>query len=136
MNHFEELPQQDGRRVIRCHCCRMVQFWPESAVCRKSRKPLMYAVREPDPEPPSRPRNPRHHDWDKSFALAFKAMRMAAGLSQREFGERMGAMRTYVSKLESARCMPFYPQAQRFAEAAGYSMPTLCNLAQAIHNQL
>ena len=141
VNQFDSLPDVDGRPVIRCHGCRLVQFKPASPRCVRC---LMALQLIPAHKLPNRmltvteyTRPERQHlNWQQSIALAVRALRLSSGMSIRDVAREMRTTRTYVSKVENRHVMPCVNQAQRLAVAAGYSLPVLCDLAQAIHDSL
>jgi len=51
--HYDKLPSCDGRSVIRCHCCRLVQFRSPAGVCVKSGRLLLSGQPEPARKAPS-----------------------------------------------------------------------------------
>lgn len=141
MNHFDTLNPIDGRSVIRCHGCRLVQFKPAAPICRRCTMPLqpIPAHKIPNRTLPvteyttAQRWNP---NWQQSIALAVRAMRLSAGLQIKELGQRMGSHRNYISRVEHLTLSPGHEQARKIAEAAGYSMTVLCDLAQAIHDSM
>ena len=137
--HYDKLPSRDGRSVIRCHCCRLVQFRSPAGVCVKSGRLLLSG----QPEPPqaeivvinSPPRTPQLGDYDFPFAL--KLLRIASDLSQRQLAAKMrGVSRTYISKIESGKVEPHVRCAQRSVEALGLTMAEFAAVAQVLGEQV
>ena len=55
-------------------------------------------------------------------AAAIRALRLRAGLSQRQLAQRMNVPRTYVSKIENEKACPTLSSLQRLAEALRVSV--------------
>jgi transcriptional regulator with XRE-family HTH domain len=66
----------------------------------------------------------------KSFGLAVRARRTAAGLSQEELAERAGLHPTYVSMVERGIRNPSLDVAARLAKALKAGLPALITEAQ------
>lgn len=54
-----------------------------------------------------------------AMAATFIKARAAAGLTQAQLAERMGAKQSYVARLESGRMLPSVRTLQKFAAATG-----------------
>ncbi len=54
-----------------------------------------------------------------AMAQAFIHARTAAGLTQAELAERMGAKQSFIARLESGRMLPSVRTLQKFAAATG-----------------
>src|SRR5438105_7255316 len=96
----------EAKEVIRCKKCRLNQFMTRQGSCRRCHQPLLcqepaVVANEYVPPPSTGPARP-----PVDMATAIWMMRSARGLSQRDMARKMGIARTYISKLESNRCMP------------------------------
>ena len=62
------------------------------------------------------------HDkaWEEYNARILLDARKQAGLTQSELGERIGADKGYISRLERGLIMPTVPTLYRIASAMGY----------------
>jgi DNA-binding XRE family transcriptional regulator len=123
-----------AKEVIRCKSCRLNQYMTRQGNCRRCHQPLLcpepIIVANPVvPAPSAGPARPR-----VDMATAIWMMRSARGLSQRDMARKMGIARTYISKLESNRCMPSAAQISRIAGTLEISEYCLVALATA-HNQ-
>jgi transcriptional regulator with XRE-family HTH domain len=132
-------PNVDGREVIKCDHCRLVQFKRASEVCLKCKR--SYAlVPEPVPtEPDGSAGQSLRSSGERSLAAVpafptlsahLKFFREGLGLSQAQLARRMGVPRTYISKLENSKCVPVLKQLQRIADALGLGVMDLLNGAQ------
>lgn len=125
----------EAKTVIRCKACHLNQYMTRQGNCRRCRQPLLTV------EPPVVPTEltpttsvgkPRPR---VDMATAIWMLRSARGLSQRDMARKMGIARTYISKLESNRCMPSAAQISRIAGTLEISEYCLVALATA-HSQL
>jgi len=119
--------------VLRCKGCHLNQFVTKSGLCRRCHKPLF--VEEPvicekkKEELPPQPPVGRPAEIDMGRAIWL--LRSVRGLSQRAMAQQMGTARTYISKLETNRCMPTTTQIRRLAGTLGVSEYCLITLATA-----
>lgn len=126
-----------AKEVIRCKNCQLNQYMTRQGNCRRCRQPLL--VEEPPvvvnefPAHASEPTGSRRPPVD--MATAIWMLRSARGLSQRAMAKKMGIARTYISKLESARCMPSAAQIRRIAGTLEVSEYCLVALAT-VHSEL
>jgi DNA-binding XRE family transcriptional regulator len=123
-----------AKEVIRCKNCRLNQYMTRQGNCRRCHQPLVCpepvaAVSPTIAAPSTGPARPR-----VDMATAIWMLRSARGLSQRDMARKMGIARTYISKLESNRCMPSAAQISRIAGTLEISEYCLVALATA-HNQ-
>ncbi len=128
----------DNVPVLRCKSCQLNQFVTKSGLCRRCHKPLF--VEEPvvcekkeEIAQPLTPPSGRATPIDMGRAIWL--LRSVRGLSQRAMAQRMGTARTYISKLETNRCMPTTTQIRRLAGTLEVSEYCLITLAT-IHNQV
>lgn len=129
---YEELPPQFGRRVIRCKCCHMVQFWPESGFCRRSGMKLESLPEQPEtPSVIAIPSSPAPN-CGYDFAFAFQYCRWLTGLSSRQVALKMGVKRSYISKVENGRCFPRIENVERYAAAVGRTSTEIMDIAQVL----
>jgi transcriptional regulator with XRE-family HTH domain len=116
----------DSREVIRCDHCNLVQFRTANGLCRKCKTSF---DEEPEPVitlPTAQPVAVAESDSKQlSVAGAIRALRLRAGLSQRQLAQRMNVPRTYVSKIENEKACPTLSSLQRLAEALNV---TVCDL--------
>jgi ribosome-binding protein aMBF1 (putative translation factor) len=96
----------DGREVVRCDDCTLMQFVTRSGRCRKCQlpyevAPAPLAIAAVDPEQTTAP-------WDinSAFARLFKLVRQAKGLSQRQWASLLGMSKSYISKIENECAVP------------------------------
>ncbi len=130
----ESASSTEAKTVIRCKKCHLNQYMTRQGNCRRCRQPLL-CVEPPviDPQPSTTPVGTPRPRVD--MATAIWMMRSARGLSQRDMARKMGIARTYISKLESNRCMPSAAQISRIADTLEISEYCLVALATA-HSQL
>jgi ribosome-binding protein aMBF1 (putative translation factor) len=121
----------DTKSVIRCKECQLNQFMTRQGNCRRCRRPLL--CEEPpvivDEFQPAQSAAPARPSVD--MATAIWLLRSARGLSQRAMAKKMGIARTYISKLESNRCVPSPPQIRRIAgilEVSEYCLVALATV--------
>jgi ribosome-binding protein aMBF1 (putative translation factor) len=104
VRHFNSLESVEGRAVIRCNHCQLVQFQAGNQ-CRKCRSVLVERREEKRPEyrEPHRfgGHPPRSDEFWSPFCEALRTMRKALGMSQRKFARAVNCQRTYVSKYEN-----------------------------------
>lgn len=107
----------DSREVVRCDRCQLVQFRPNSNICRRCKISL---DDEPEPEiaQPMEIAEPvTMHRQGLQVALAIRNLRQRTGLSQRQLAMRMQVPRTYVSKIENEKATPTLSSLERLAKA-------------------
>lgn len=109
ITNFDSMGERNGRKVIRCLGCGLVQFRPWFS-CRRCHIAL-----EEWREPAQRPRAPAKHGPDYGKAIRF--WRDVYGYSQPQLAERMGLNRTYVSRLETHSAQPTIQSMYRVAIA-------------------
>lgn len=117
---FTFRPSVDGREVVRCETCRIVQFKGER--CRKCKRLFVevFITELSPPVPPSvQRRSPATIISTAKIDIGYACwlLRKAKELSQPELGRRMGIPRTYISKVENHKTLPTIPQLQRLANA-------------------
>ena len=123
------------REVLRCVGCQLVQFVSCDEKCRRCHKSL-----RPEPEPvaepvieapkaevgwPQAPSYKHLHGIEQKMAQVLRVARLAAGLSQREMGDRIKAPRTYISKMECGGATPTLNSINRLAVALGVRLSFL-----------
>jgi transcriptional regulator with XRE-family HTH domain len=117
----------DSREVVRCDHCQLVQFRSNNNNCRRCRRsleedepvPVLVPMPVVAEEAPSAPRS------ELQVAASIRALRLRAGLSQRQLAGRMNVPRTYVSKIENDKAMPTLSSLERLARALGVAIPEL-----------
>ena len=135
MISFTELPSVDGRPVIRCNCCGLVQFRHDR--CVKSGKAL--SVEAPKERLiPSIPASPVPHKkrFTYDWGFAFRLCRIASGKSQNEIALMMDRWRTFYSRLENGRVSPTLETCEAMSRAMGISMAELAQVAQVLGEQV
>lgn len=113
----------DPRPVVRCDRCQRVQFFTANGRCRVCREVFF-----PEPERPGHPpvtQEPRTElKLDRPpyhIAGHIREIRELRGLTQKGLAQRMGAPRTYVSKIERGQFVPTLDSLLRCANALGVS---------------
>ena len=127
----------DNVPVLRCKSCQLNQFVTKSGLCRRCHKPLFVeepVVCEKKEEIAQPPASTSGRNAPIDMGRAIWLLRSVRGLSQRAMAQRMGTARTYISKLETNRCMPTTTQIRRLAGTLEVSEYCLITLAT-IHNQ-
>lgn len=114
------LPRIGGREVYRCECG-LIQFPTKDGKCRKVSCRLPFVEEEPEGTQviTAVSKNPNVIDlkWipndpgtvckvAQAFPVVLKVLRLAHGMSQRQFAAKLGIPRTYVSKLENLGATP------------------------------
>lgn len=137
VQHYEELPNQYGRQVIKCSECGLVQFKPEG-VCRRCKNPLLTLDKEEaeKEELQSFAYKPYVPVKGIDFAGAVRLIRLALELSQSQLAGRMQLNRSYVSKIENTNQMPKLSQVPRFAAALEVPPAVLVQFAQELTRQV
>lgn len=101
----------NGRDVLRCCACELVQFPTRAGVCRKCREPYEKTDElVSSPAPRRAVSSLLYHD----VGLAMAAVRAWRRLSQSDVARRMRTSRTYVAKLERG----LIPQTKTFLRIA------------------
>jgi DNA-binding XRE family transcriptional regulator len=130
---YDDLPllPHDDRRVIRCHCCDLVQFKSPSGLCVRSHQSL-----EPSPLPPlvTIKRTPIKAFYRPfyDFAFAVRLCRIAAGMTQRQACSEIGVPRTWLSKVECGRAVPLLRTVERLAPVLHVSPAELVQVAMVL----
>jgi DNA-binding XRE family transcriptional regulator len=131
MSNFTDIGVQDDRRVIRCHCCNLVQFKSASGLCVKSHQPL-----EPVPPPPPAPVKlvpiGGFYRPFYDFAFAVRLCRIAVGMTQKQVCAEIGVPRTWISKIESGRAVPLWRTVERLAPVLHVSPAELVQVAMVL----
>ena len=128
-SNFTDMGVQDDRRVIRCHCCNLVQFKSPSGLCVKSHRPL-----EPPP-PQSAPKLVPIRGFYRpfyDFAFAVRLCRIAAGITQRQACAEIGVPRTWLSKIEGGRVVPLWRTVERLAPVLSVTPAELVQIAMVL----
>ncbi len=111
------MPEVEGREVVRCDSCQLVQFMTESNLCRK---PSCRASLLPEPESipkvrdgsatpvpaPVPTQQPTIALLGDSLARLLRVIRQAEGLSQRDLAVLLEVPRTYLSKIDRGIATP------------------------------
>ena len=104
--------------MVRCDQCHLVQFRTTNNYCRRCKTSL---DEMPEPEPVAIAAPPDNLETMPSrqlpVAAAIRALRLRAGLSQRQLALRMNVPRTYVSKIENEKACPTLGSMERLATA-------------------
>lgn len=113
-----DVESAEDRKRICCQHCKLVQFVRDSKICLRCQSSYSST---PKPIPVvSVPQNPKPQMLTNAagyIAVNLKRLREERGYSQHDLADRMGVVRTYVSKIESGSCAPGLKSALRFAEA-------------------
>jgi DNA-binding XRE family transcriptional regulator len=117
----------DGREVLRCDHCRLVQFATLGGCCRRCHRPYVAPIVVEPITKVVRRRVPQPHCYDIGFAV--RVVRAARGLSQRQLAARLDTPRTYVSKVECGCAVPTLESIQRLARALGLTPGELVQIA-------
>jgi transcriptional regulator with XRE-family HTH domain len=115
----------DPRPVVRCDRCQRVQFFNANGRCRVCRELFFPEPRQPSAPPVTREPEPKPDRSRYHLAGHIREIRELRGLSQRGLAERMGAPRTYISKIENGRSIPTLDNLLRFANTLGVSPASL-----------
>jgi DNA-binding XRE family transcriptional regulator len=97
--------QNESRQVIACPSCRLNQFMTAGGNCRRCHKPFK-AAEPPEETFPAIDRRElpvcgADANLAQAFSCALYIVRLGLCLSQLELADRIGAARTYISKLEN-----------------------------------
>src|SRR5690242_13447475 len=96
----------DGREVIRCGNCRLVQFKRENEICVKCKQSYAPPAPVTDTEQQVGSVDPSATSGERTaapsalphLAMNVRQFRLDLGLSQRDLASRMGIPRTWISK--------------------------------------
>lgn len=101
----------DGREVVECDNCKLVQFRTSDSTCRKCHKPLPVRVM-PAPAP-------RLVELVACLPEVFRNVRLKRHLSQKSLGKQVGTYRSHISGIEIGKNIPNFLTLQRYAWALG-----------------
>lgn len=126
--------QMNGRDVVRCECG-LTQFVTKDGKCRKGSCRLPYIA--PLVEAPSPVRDLSPIPWsgcEVAGVLPFvlRVLRLAAGMSQRDFARKLGLPRTYISKIENLKATPTLGGLERLSlalDTTPFEVLRLCEAA-------
>jgi transcriptional regulator with XRE-family HTH domain len=127
-----ETQPQAQREVVRCNFCKLMQFRPASAICRKCRHSL--EIETPAPTPLALVPAPVEAVQGIQVATAVRDLRHVRNLSQRQLAARMNVPRTYISKIENGKAMPTLSSLDRLARALDVDMSALLRDATTRHS--
>ena len=108
----------ETREVVRCECCRLMQYRTTNSLCRKCHKPL--DIEEPvhlAPQLVTSQPVPTNTEAGMQVAAQVRDIRRARHLSQRQLASRMQVPRTYISKIENGKAIPTLGSLERLAMA-------------------
>ena len=113
--------------TVRCPICGLAQFLTVKATCRKCKKSFVGAfppetVKEVDPA--------ASESMERSIANNVKSFRAALNLSQRALAMKMGIPRTYISKVENGKILPYTAQMRRLAAALNVTVGQLLDTSR------
>jgi transcriptional regulator with XRE-family HTH domain len=108
----------DGRAVVKCVDCKLIQFSASDGICPRCKRPYIEPEPiEPEPEPIAvAPLTPTL-SAAQALAASVRAIRKLRGLSQRGLAARLGTARTWVSKIENLSCVPTLSSLEHLAVA-------------------
>ena len=118
----------ESREVVRCECCRLMQYRTNNSLCRRCHKPL--DIEEPAqlmPQLVTGLPGTDSPDVDLQVAAQVREIRRARHLSQRQLAARMQVPRTYISKIENGKAIPTLGSLERLAAALGVGV---CHLVR------
>lgn len=131
----------DGREVVKCDKCKLVQFKSLNEVCKRcktSYAPVALPVDGTTPDVQDGSADPTS-SLGEGFAAqsafphlpaTIRRFRKDLGLSQRQLAAKMQVPRTYVSKIERENCTPTLSSMERLAVALHCSVVDLVEGAQ------
>lgn len=115
----------------------LVQFRTSNNLCRRCKTSL---DDEPEPIAPAPVEIIRTHTENTGreipVAVAIRALRVRAGLSQRQLAQRMHVPRTYVSKIENEKACPTLSSLERLAEALCVRVPDLLTTGHSMEEEI
>jgi transcriptional regulator with XRE-family HTH domain len=121
--------EREGRDVLACCHCRLVQFRTRTSLCRRCQKPLNGEVRNAPKldEVVVRSKPVANEEWDavKNLGVRIREIRKERGMTQRVLACRMNVPRTYISKVEMSRVVPALPTLERIAAGLDVSVTDL-----------
>ena len=121
--------EHEGRDVLACRHCRLVQFRTRTSLCRRCHKPLdgqVWNASELDAAAlRSKPVVNEESDAVKNLGARVREIRKERGLTQRVLAFRMNAPRTYISKVEIGRVVPALVTLERIAAGLEVSVTYL-----------
>jgi transcriptional regulator with XRE-family HTH domain len=128
----------EAREVVRCTFsdCKLVQFKPTNALCRRCHRPL--EIEEPlRPGPIPVENRPVDSSTEAGLKVAsqVKEIRRSRHLSQRQLAGRMQVPRTYISKIENGKAIPTLSSLERLATALGVDVRQLLRDARSLRNE-
>lgn len=91
--HLESV---DGRPVVRCHKCDLVQFLPMSNHCRRCGADFA----DPPAPAPEISQEPVEPQRAIDMAFAVRLVRKAKGMSQRDLAKAIKRPRTWIARIE------------------------------------
>lgn len=109
------------RETATCVHCRLVQFVMPSRLCRRCRKPV--APEEPKALPVA-PLVPVAGDFSH-IGVNVREIRLRSKITQRQLALRVGAVRTWISKVEGSKVVPSIASLDKLAKALGVTVTTL-----------
>ena len=112
------------REVLKCLCCRLVQFVTHDRNCRRCHV-CLDPIPEPPPAPVPVPERPQFASVSAGLPATIRSLRLSCGLSQRELARRLSVPRTWVSKAENLKCTPTLTSLERIARALNVPMREL-----------
>jgi transcriptional regulator with XRE-family HTH domain len=124
----------EQREVVRCNHCKLMQFRPASAACRRCKKSLEIEKPAPAPAPLALVPPPVEAAQGIQVAAAVRDLRHVRNLSQRQLAARMNVPRTYISKIENGKAMPTLSSLDRLAKALEVDMSALLRDANTRHS--
>lgn len=119
------------RPVVKCPHCGLTQFLPQSDDCRKCKKPIQQLIPMPEVIPIVRTvAKQRAETTGELIARRIADIRIAKGISQKSLARKMKVPRTYVSKVETLKCVPYLKAFDGFAAGLGVSVLDLMTTIQ------
>jgi transcriptional regulator with XRE-family HTH domain len=128
----------ETREVVRCNYsdCKLVQFKPSNALCRRCHRPLdIEEPAHPGPIPVDQPAVDPSTEAGLKVAGQVKEIRRARHLSQRQLAGRMQVPRTYISKIENGKAIPTLSSLERLAAALGVDLRQLVRDARSLRDE-
>ena len=127
----------NGREVLRCGGCDLVQFRGSNGLCRRCHISLD-GEQHPDvlPEEVSAPqllklkKNELQTSFSYRLTTVLKEIRLRNGLSQWQLGERVGASESFISRMEARKFAPGFKMFIKMADALNMSCVEIVALAE------
>jgi transcriptional regulator with XRE-family HTH domain len=110
--------EHEGRDVLACRHCRLVQFRTRNSLCRRCHKPLDVEVWNASEIDAAGVRSMvvnEESDVIKTMGTRVREIRKKRGMTQRALACRMNVPRTYISKVEVGRVVPALLTLERIA---------------------